>query len=536
MQLFTNCYTSDGYLPCSMSLPSGTLVVASKQQMYQMVPAEIVWLMTESDVRFFSGVMQNRRVVHIRNVPTRLEDENRRNCFIHLTFIDLDENLQKSLTSYILYHYLDFVRQVNHMICYAGKKYEVIGSALEQLVEYAQKSQVRSLQDNRALVVLGETSVDYFCSHNVLGIHSSKDADWARLPAVDINQLPMPIRKENTKMMLYFYCNSPQEGFHFLQVDPLTGNTLANERTGQIGIDPLIYRMITSNGANMALCHKQNTHTFFVRHICSPEKNERIGFAMQNAEEQMARQFAAWAVFDYPTFCAAVVRCVEVDGGICSINPKYVKHLMQGNKAIDPSVSQTEMWRKLTTPGSNKAKPYSLLVVDYDIQDFNNNLNMSVDSTMVEFLMNTAQLADLRKGSFSSSTNPSSKQADSLVHQSKHTITAEQTKKEQASSQHDQQNQTNISESKQYKSTAPNEQQQTNVPIVAKDETVDLLRTKWFIPTAIGIIVLVILTCIIIAISGRKAAESGIDKVEPTAVIKTVETIDVTNEYQKKWG
>lgn len=530
MLLFTNCYTSDGYLPCSMCLPSGTLTVASKQQMRQMVPAEIVWLMTESDVHLFSGVLLNRRVIHIRNIPTRLEDENRRNCFIHLTFIDLDEDVQGCLSSYILHHYLDFVQRTNHMICYAGKKYEVMGSVLEQLIEDAKTCQELSSQVDRPLVVLGETSVDHFCSHNVLGIHSSMDADWARLPAVDINQLPMPVRKENAKMMLYFYCNSPQEGFHFLQVDSANGDTLANERTDQIGIDPLIYRMITSNGANMALCHKQDAHTFFARHICSPGKNERISFVVQNAEEQIARRFAAWAVFDYPTFCASVVRCVEVDGGICSINPESVQHLMQENKTLNPGVSQSELFRKLTTPGSNKAKPYSLLVVDYDIQDFNNNLNMSVDSTMVECLMNAAQLADFRKGSFSGSSNASPKQSEIPENQLKRTVTVEQPKKKQASSPRVQQNQINVPKSVPSNPPISKVEQQSNVTIVVKDEPVDLLRTKWFVPTVIGIIVLVVLTCIIIAVSGSKKADPEITNVEPTAVVETVEAIDVASE------
>ena len=530
MLLFTNCYTSDGYLPCSMILPSGTLKVANKQQMRQMVPDEIVWLMTESDVQLFSGILLNRRVVHIRNIPTRLEDENRRNCFIHLTFIDLDEDVQGCLTSYILHHYLDFVQRANHMICYAGKKYEVMDSVLEQLIEDAKKDQELSSQVDRPLVVLGETSVDHFCSYNVLGIYSNMDADWARLPAVDINQLPMPIRKKNKKMMLYFYCNSPQEGFHFLQVDPATGDTLANERTGQIGIDPLIYRMITSNGANMALCHKQDVHTFFVRHICSPGKNERICFVVQNAEEQIARWFAAWAVFDYPSFCASVVRCVEVDGGICSINPKSVKHLMQENKTLNPGVSQSELFRKLTTPGSNKAKPYSLLVVDYDIQDFNNNLNMSVDCTMVECLMNAAQLADFRKRNFSGRrADTSPKQLEPLENQLKRTVAAEHPKK-QVSPQSVQQKQTNVPKSVPGKTPISKVEQQSNITIVVKDEPVDLLRTKWFIPTVISIIVLLVLTCIIIAVSGSKKADSEITNVEPTAVVETVEDIDVASE------
>lgn len=502
MLLFTNCYTDDGYLSCCMRLPDENLEEVDKQRMLQMVPAEIVWLMTACDVPLYSGVLQGRRVLHIRNIPTRFQDENRRSCFIHLTFVDIEAEVQQQLTAYLLHDYPDFVQRVNHMICYAGKRYEVIRAALEQLLKEAQRHPGCALREGRALVVPGETPVEYFCSHNVLGIHSSMDADWERLPAVDVSQLPMPQRKGRNRMTLYFYCNSPQEGFHFLEVDPQTGETLANELKGKIDIDPLIYRMIVSNGANMALCHKQNAHTFFVRYICSPGNNERFGFVMQNAEERLARQFAAWAVFDYSSFCAAVLACVEIDGGICVMKPEQVQRLMQNDWAANPCVQQTAVWKTLTTPQSNRGKPYSLLVVDYDLRDFNSSLNMSVDKTMAACLMNTSQLSDLR-GMISAQSAAScgkAAEAPSQLNERKNAPCQPVT-------------------------SDPPEQNRT--AMAAEDESADLLHTKWFIPGAIGVGVLILL-CILFAVFRGRA---GVRQPDPTEAGATVEaTMKAGNE------
>lgn len=518
MLLFTNCYTNDGYLPCCMHLPDGDPEATNKQQMLQLVPAEIVWLMTACDIPFYSGVLLGRRVVQIRNIPTRFKDENRRNCFIHLTFIDMDEDMQGRLTSYVLDDYPDFVQQVNHMICYAGKRYEVSKTVLEQLFGDVQKQPVHALQEDRAIVVAGETSAEYFCTHNVLGIQSSMDADWEKLPAVDVNQLPMPQRKgkDSMEMTLYFYCSSPQEGYHFRQVEPLTGDTLANELTEKIGLDPLIYRMITSSGANMALCHRQNTHTFFARRICSQGKNERFGLVLQNAEEELTRQFAAWAVFDYSSFCDAVTACIEVDGGTCAINPEQVQHLMQINWTADPRVRQSAVWKTLTTPKSNGAKPYSLLVVDYDIQDFNSNLNMSVDKTMVECLLNVSQLNDLRQKISEQSiplpdeptgTSPLSRERSATPEH------AEEKKPAPPIVAHN--------KPQDNKNDAP---KQSNVTITTEDESVDLLHTKWFIPAAIGVGVLAVLACIVIIVSRGKAGAAKPNASELGTVIETVIT------------
>lgn len=517
MLLFTNCYTNDGYLPCCMHLPDGNPEAMNKQQMLQMVPAEIVWLMTACDIPFYSGVLLGRRVVHIRNIPTRFRDENRRNCFIHLTFVDMDEEMQGRLTSYVLHAYPDFVQRVNHMICYAGKRYEVSKAALEQLLEDVQKQPVHALQEGRAIVVSGEISAEHFCTHNLLGIQSSMDADWEKLPAVDVSQLPMPQRKgkDSMEMTLYFYCNSPQEGYHFRQVDPLTGDTLANELTEKIGLDPLIYRMITSNGANMALCHRQNTHTFFARRICSQGKNERFGLVIQNAEEELARQFAAWAVFDYSSFCDAVIACIEVDGGICAIKPEQVQRLMQTNWTADPRVRQTEVWRTLATPESHGAKPYSLLVVDYDIQDFNSSLNMSVDKTMVACLMSVSQLNDLRQKIADRSIPLSGEATDASPLPCEQPAAATHAEKKPASA---------IAAYSKQTSDKNDAKKQPNVTVTVKDEPVDLLHTKWFIPAAIGVGVLAVLACIVIIVSRGKAGVTKPDTAEFGTIIETVTT------------
>lgn len=371
------------------------------------------------------------------------------------------------------------------------------------------------MQEGRAIVVSGETSAEYFCTHNVLGIQSSMDADWEKLPAVDVSQLPMPQRKgrDSMEMTSYFYCNSPQEGYHFRQVDPLTGDTIANELTEKIGLEPLIYRMITSNGANMALCHRKNTHTFFARHICSQGKNERFGLVIQNAEEELARQFAAWAVFDYSSFCNAVIACIEVDGGICAIRPEQVQRLMQINWTAAPRVRQTEVWRKLTTPESNGAKPYSLLVVDYDIQDFNRSLNMSVDKTMVECLMSVSQLNDLRQKISDQSIAISDEAMDVSPLLCEQQIAAKHAENKPTSP--------TVVYNKQPNNKS-NAQKQPNVTITDKCESVDLLHTKWFVPAAVGIGVLAVIVCIIIIASRGKA---GVTKPDVAEVSTTIEAV-----------
>ncbi|MBQ7886270.1 MAG: hypothetical protein IJ313_05185 [Clostridia bacterium] len=395
MFLYTDCYTKAGYAPMRMDIADGRLEAFGKGRMEQALPPDVVTLLTGGSFQLFAGRVQDRWLLRICQIPTRLRDENHRRCFINLAFESTKQEQVGGLTAFVLDDYARFADMANRMIMYRPGGYEVNRAVLEEMLAAARAA--GHAQHDRTVLVPGAGGEEAFLSE--LPAYRKHKLEIRYLAAIDEEKLPAPIRKDDKTMKLYLYFSSPAKGYAFTCVEPETGETIAAGKQAADMLNSRISDMVLNGGMSMALFRAGGKMNLVVKKISTAGKNQRMALVIEDGEESLTRALAACALYRNEELCDAVAACMRIDPaeGTGTVDAQAVRALLAWAQQAQAPQGREQSFDKIRQSGSYAGVPYVVLVVDPTLEYFCSQMRMQVNKSMIGLLMDEGAFKALRQ-------------------------------------------------------------------------------------------------------------------------------------------
>jgi len=386
MFLYTDCYTNAGYAPMRMELADGRAEAFGKSRMEEELPPAVAALLTCGGFRLFAGRVEERYLLRISQIPTRLRDENRRRCYINLAFESTDREPVSGLLALVLGDYARFAQTANRMIVYHPDGYEIDRSVLDALLREA-RTAGDPLPDDRLILTPDAGGKEAFL--NELPVYRARKIELRQLAAIDEEKLPDPVRRDERTMKLHLYFSTPAGGYAFVCTDAGTGATLAGGRQAEEMLDSRIADMVTTAGMRMALFRAGGKMNLVVKNISTDGGNQRMALVIQDGEETLARALAACALYRNRELCSAVTACVRIDEaqGTGSVDAQAVRALLDWALETQAPQGRRAEFDRIKRSGSFAGVPYVVLVVDPTLEYFVQMMRMQVKRSMVGMLM-----------------------------------------------------------------------------------------------------------------------------------------------------
>lgn len=474
-----------------MDLETGAMEPFGRDRMEQLLPAGTVKLLTFGSFQLFAGQTAEGWLLRVCQIPTRLEDENHRRCFIHLAFEDVRKEPIDGLSAFVLGDYARFSDMANRMIAYTSGGYEVNRSVLRELMETASRAGHGLIEDGLVLTPGPGGEEAFFEEFPSYRTHRT---EIRRLPAIDEEKLPAPVRKDEKAMKLYLYFSSPLYGYAFACVEPGTGETVAVGKQAGDMLDNRISNMVINAGMSMALFRAGGKKmNLVVKKISTKGKDQRMALVIEDGEESLTRALAACALYRNEELCDAVAACVNMDSTqeTDMVNAQAVRALLEWGRQAEAPQNCQAGFDRIRKSGTFQGLAYVLLVVDPTLEYFNRMMGMSVNPSMVGILMKEEKFREFRK-------NPAAEETMLADLADIKTPGVAGTKE-------------NGGLKKGKTAGGANKPGGTGKPVVAKedaddasytveftsDDSIDLLRYKWFLPAVIGVLAALVLVIVL---------------------------------------
>jgi len=364
MKVYFNCYTiGEGYTLKEGSWPDAPeLREISRRQLPE---AEREIFTGPGAPHLFLGSLEGGRFGCVRNIETELRDENGRRCFLHLAWEGqgADASLVNALTRYACDYRGSFVKLCNESITYSGSDYLLRREGFQRLVQAAQAVEGEGGEPYYELLI-PETSTDLFFN-SVPSL--LREESFAHVLSPD------EWRRREVPMELFLYCSTPSSGFTLSQIDPVSGQKLKTRKEANDALTPYSRIILTHSGAKLAL-FEQNGQVCFVCKDIQSTHADRYGMKknmslVAQASVQQAlpvRQLAAWALVDFTGFSEQLTDCVhiyngtrgyEVDGDRIA---RFVGQV-QTRLAVPEGLKARKVWEQAVSPAQGKQFFYLVL-------------------------------------------------------------------------------------------------------------------------------------------------------------------------------
>ena len=398
MTIYLHCYViGEGYTLKRIRWPEST---APEEILRRDMPPQESRIFTSNGAHLFLASVENCRFGCIRNLKTPLKDENGRECFIHVAFEipKADGELVDSLLLYALDHRRRFESAFEQIVVYQGSDFLFDNGQFSALVNSA--CAYARLHDGQipASALVPESTIAAFFEST--GIDGGPESISFLL------SLDEWIRREFS-MEVFFYCSTPSAGFVLRQIDPATGQTILEGKAAHARLLPSAQKILTHGGANMAIFEDAGKACFIAKNIRSKTTDQygrrKITSVVLQAPAGAAlavTQMGAWALLDYEAFSQQVTGCLKVYDGPqgFEVRPEPLAALLgqfTDNILLPAGSPRQKVWRQVVSPESHPL--YRLLVVEATLDYFCRVSEISLQQNQIGYLIDAQQFETLNR-------------------------------------------------------------------------------------------------------------------------------------------